>query len=132
MALLDKIKKMFQKKAPAKEPLIYRVVSLLEIEKKYEADDFVGAAKDLKMLLDFYGKRKNKKHKFKGREFIDFILSSKHKDLKNAGFMHWQNVAQIIQSNHAKVYPYYKKKLRDALDFFSKEIHDLHVITMRI
>jgi len=132
MALLDKIKKMFQKKDRVKENQTYRIVSLSEIEKKYEADDFVSAAKDLKTLLDFYGKRKNRNHKFKGREFIDFILSSKHKDLKNAGFMHWQDLAQIIQSNQAKVYPYYKKKLRDALDFFSKEIRDLNVISMHL
>jgi len=132
MALLEKIKNMFQKKASIQENSIQHTISLSEIQKKYDADDLINAAKDLKMLLDFYGKRKSRKHKFKGREFIDFILGSKHKELKNTGFMHWQNVTQIIQSNQTKAYPYNKKKLKDAIDFFSKEIRDLNIISVQI
>ena len=133
MALFDNIKKLFQKK-PSKvvDTTVFHIISLEEIKKKYEADDVNGAAKDLKMLLERYGKRKNRNHKFKGREFVDFVLGSKHKDLKNVGYTHWQNIGQIIEANHSKVYPYYKQKLKDAIDFYSKEIRDLNTITFVI
>lgn len=133
MKFFDNVKKLFQKK-PKKEsePLNYRVISLDEIRKKFDEDDINNAARDLKTLLDLYGKRINKKHRYKGREFIDFILGSKHKDLKNVGYLHWQNVVQIIEANRPKVYPYYKQKLKEAIDFFSKEIRDINNLSFTI
>ncbi|MDD3477657.1 MAG: hypothetical protein PHP32_02165 [Candidatus Izemoplasmatales bacterium] len=133
MAFFDKIKQLFTGKAAnADEASLYRTVSLEEIRKHYDADELNVAAKDLKLLLELYGKRKSKKHKFKGREFIDFILGSKHKDQKNAGFQHWQNIVQIIESNKTKAYPYYKEKMKDAIDFFSKEIRDINGISIEV
>ena len=98
------------------------------MEKKYELEDLVGSAKDLKSLLEINGRRKKQNHRYKGREFISFILSNKHKDLKNKGYTHWQNINQIIQLNHTKVYPYHKGNLRNAMDFFEKEIKGIYAI----
>ena len=81
MAFLDTIKGWFAKKPKDqnnKDSDFYRV-SVSTMEKKYEEEDLVGAAKDLKILLEKYGKGKKKNHRYKGREFIYFILSNKHK-----------------------------------------------------
>ncbi len=98
------------------------------MEAKFEEEDLVEAAKDLKNLLEAYGFRKKKNHRYKGRTFIHFILSNKHKDLKNTGYKHWQNLNQIIILNQTKVYPYHKQNLRKAMDFFKKEIKSISQI----
>ena len=132
--LVSKIKDIFKKKAP-KEKNIDRLLlrtSVPSMEKKYEIDDLVGAAKDLKNLLEINGRKKKHNHRYKGRIFISFILSNKHKDLKSKGYIHWQNINQIIQLNHTKVYPYHKKNLRNAMDFFEKEIKGIYAINVEI
>jgi len=101
-----------------------------EMEKSYNNDDFVHSAVILKALLEVYGERKKKNHRQKGREFISFILSNKHKDLKTIGYAHWQNINKIISTNHSKVYPYHKKNLRNAIDFFTKEIKSINTINV--
>jgi len=128
MALLDTIKGWFSKKPKdtSKKEIDERRVSVSTMEHKFEEDDLVGAAKDLKTLLETYGKGKKKNHRYKGREFIYFILSNKHKDLKNTGYLHWKNVVQIISLNHDKVYPYHKNNLRNAIDFFRTEIKSIN------
>lgn len=128
MALLDTIKGWFSKKPKdtSKKEFDERRVSVSTMEHKFEEDDLVGAAKDLKTLLETYGKGKKKNHRYKGREFIYFILSNKHKDLKNTGYLHWKNVVQIISLNHDKVYPYHKNNLRNAIDFFRTEIKSIN------
>jgi len=95
------------------------------MEKKFEDEDYIGAAKELKSLLEAFGRRKRKNHRYKGREFIYFILSNKHKDLKNTGYDHWQNLNHFIKLNHTKVYPFHKNNLRKAMTFFEKEIKGL-------
>jgi|GEM_PF-1350107 len=130
MAFWDKVKNIFHKdseKQP-KEKIEFRRISITEIIKKNDADDLVGAAKDLKILLEWYGHRIRKNQKVKGREFIDLILGKKHKDLKNTGFMHWQNILQLIQSSPKQVYPYHKNNLTNAIDFFIKEIKGLNAM----
>jgi hypothetical protein len=103
-----------------------------EMEKSYNNDDFVHSALILKILLEVYGERKKKNHRQKGREFIQFILSNKHKDLKTIGYTHWQNINKIIQTKHTKVYPYHKKNLRNAIDFFTKEVKSINSINVDI
>jgi hypothetical protein len=102
------------------------------MEKRYEEDDLVEAAYILQNLLEIYGTQKRKNHRLKGREFIHFILSSKHKDLKNVGYTHWQNINKIIHLNQEKPYPYHKQNLRKAMDFFEKELKSINAIDMVI
>lgn len=128
MALLDTIKGWFSKgpKDGSKKEIDERRVSVSTMEHKFEEDDLVGAAKDLKTLLETYGEGKKKNHRNKGREFIYFILSNKHKDLKSTGYLHWKNVMQIINLNQKKVYPYHKNNLRNAIDFFRTEVKSIN------
>ncbi len=130
MAFLNTIKEWFQKKNDKSKELLEdtKRVSVPIMEKRFEAEDLVGAAKDLRNLLEIYGRSKKKSHRYKGREFIYFILSNKHKDLKNIGYTHWQNINQIIQLNHKKVYPYHKNNLRKAMTFFETEIKGINAI----
>lgn len=107
-------------------------VSVDSMERKFSEDDLVGAAKDLKLLLEFYGHKKKKNHRYKGRTFIHFILSNKHKNLKNSGYIHWQNINNIIQLNQNKVYPYHQKNLRNAMDFFEKEVKNINTLSIRM
>ncbi|MDD3129942.1 MAG: hypothetical protein PHF05_01820 [Candidatus Izemoplasmatales bacterium] len=127
MSFIDKIKGLFVKKGK-EETGKPDFISLMSMEAKYQEEDYMGAAKDLKGILERYGRRKRKNHRYKGREFIYFILSNKHKDLKNAGYNHWENLNQFIKLNQTKVYPYHKKNLREAMDFFEKEIKGLKEI----
>lgn len=131
--MLEKIKQIFAKKEknlPSPETL-GNTLSVMAMESKYEADDLVGAAKDLKELLEYYGRRKKQNHRYKGRMFIHFLLSHKHKNLKNTGYIHWQNINQIIQLNQKKVYPYHKNNLRKAMDFFEKEVKGISEINIK-
>ena len=107
-------------------------VNLMELENHFESDDLVGCAIILKKLLEIYGEQKKKNHRQKGREFVHFILNSKHKDLKTVGYTHWQNINKIIHLNQAHPYPYHKKNLRKAIDFFKKEVKSLKAIDMVI
>lgn len=104
------------------------VISVSSMEAKYDEEDYMGAAKELILLLEQYGRRKNKNHRNKGRDFAHFILGSKHKDLKNIGYTHWQNLNKFIELNQVKVYPYHKTNLRNAMDFFKKQIKGLNEI----
>lgn len=124
MAIIDKIKNLFKKDIKDNLDLI----SVDSIKSKFEHEDYMGAAKDLKILLEKYGRRKRKNHRYKGREFVYFILSNKHKDLKNVGYTHWENINQFIRLNQEKVYPYHKNNLQSAIDFFLKEIKGLYEI----
>jgi len=128
MAFLENLKNLFAKKEPEpkKEKKEIIKVSLISMEKKFENEDLVGAARDLKILLEYFGEQKKQNHRYKGREFISFILSNKHKDLKNIGYTHWQNINQIIQLNQKKVYPYHKNNLRSAITFFETEIKGIN------
>ncbi|MBI9010117.1 MAG: hypothetical protein JEZ05_08795 [Tenericutes bacterium] len=133
MAFLDKIKnwvKNITERTPKVEDPSRVTVDIMEA--KFEKDDLVGAAKDLKNLLEAYGFRKKKNHRYKGRTFIHFILSNKHKDLKTTGYKHWQNLNQIIILNQTKVYPYHKQNLRKAMDFFEKEIRSITQIDILV
>ncbi len=128
--ILNKLKKVFKEKEVKKEdlkdkPIKYNVKTM---EKYYAADDLVQAAKILKKILEIYGIQKKENHRLKGREFVHFILSSKHKDLKNLGYKHWQNINKIIYLNQSTVYPYHKKNLRKAMDFYEKELKSIHLI----
>jgi len=126
MTFIDKIKNFFKGKSKSdriKETPNH--ISILTMEKKFEDEDYIGAAKELKSLLEAFGRRKRKNHRYKGREFIYFILSNKHKDLKNTGYDHWQNLNHFIKLNHTKVYPFHKNNLRKAMTFFEKEIKGL-------
>ena len=123
MTFFEKIKNIF--KRPKKTADTRNYISITSMEKKYAEENFVGAAKDLKNLLEAYGRRKRKNHRYKGREFIHFILSNRHKELKTAGYTHWQNINEFIKLNHQKVYPYHQNNLRKAMTFFEKEIKGL-------
>ena len=123
MSFFDKIKSIFTSGNTVEND--ENLVSIITMEEKYKQDDLVGAARDLKMLLEEYGRRKRHNHRYKGRQFIHFILSNKHKNLKNAGYQHWQNIDKILFLNTDTVYPYHKKNLRKAMDFFEKEIRNL-------
>ena len=131
---ISKFKDIFKKKEPNPKNVdrLLKRTSVPAMEKKYEIDDLVGSAKDLKNLLEINGRRKKHNHRYKGRIFISFILSNKHKDLKNKGYTHWKNINQIIQLNHTKVYPYHKKNLREAMDFFEKEIKGIYEINVTL
>ncbi len=127
------LKNIFKKKTEIVETSkIVNRANTDEMEKSYNNDDFVHSALILKILLEVYGERKKKNHRQKGREFIQFILSNKHKDLKTIGYTHWQNINKIIQTKHTKVYPYHKKNLRNAIDFFTKEVRSINSINVNI
>lgn len=111
---------------------ILNFISIESMEEKYNKGDLMGAAKDLKILLEAYGKRKSKNHRYKGREFISFLLSNRHQDLKNTGFNHWENINEYIKLNHSKVYPYHQKNIREAMTFFEKEIRNLTEIKIPV
>lgn len=128
--LFEKIKQSLQKETvldPHSEEELKRI-SVPTMEARYEAGDIVGAAVVLRSLLESYGQGKKKNHRQKGREFIQFILSNKHKDLKNLGYTHWKNINKIIHLNQTTVYPYHKQNLRKAMDFFEKEIKGIRAI----
>ena len=132
--IFDSFKKVFKgnpiHKEEAEEGKLR--VNVTQMEKKYEEDDLVGAAIQLKHMLEIFGTQKKKNHRLKGREFIQFILSSKHKDLKAVGYTHWQNLNKIIHLNQTKPYPYHKQNLRKAMDFFKKELKGIIAIDMEI
>ncbi|NLZ61562.1 MAG: hypothetical protein GX904_02055 [Acholeplasmataceae bacterium] len=130
MCFSDKIKNIFKRKPQTTEESDKQPdnLSVKSMEMKYENGDFIGAAKDLKNLLEEYGRRKMKNHRYKGRNFIYFLLSNKQKDLKNTGYLHWQNITDYLRLNQAKVYPYHKNNLRNAMDFFEKEVKGLFEI----
>lgn len=122
--------KLFKSENKKPKPVDMSTISVMTMEAKFEEENLVEAAKDLKELLEAYGQRKKKNHRYKGREFMYFILSHKHKDLKNTGYKHWQNINQIIQLNQPKVYPYHKNNLRNAMDFFMREIKSINTIVI--
>lgn len=132
MGLFDKLKKATKEndeKVETREEHLQRV-SVYTMEDRFKAGDMVGAAVILRNLLETYGEKKRKNHRQKGREFIYFILGSKHKDLKNTGYEHWKNLNKVIHTNHKTVYPYHKQNLREAMDFFTKEIKSLKQINI--
>ncbi|XFA98708.1 hypothetical protein ACAG96_07510 [Candidatus Izemoplasma sp. B36] len=131
MSIFSKLKERAQNRKKSINPEDLNEVSVVSMEAKYEADDLVGASKDLKRLLEYYGQRKKSNHRYKGRNFIHFILSNKHKNLKNTGYEHWQNINQIISLNHKKVYPYHKENLRKAMDFFEKEVKTINSTVLK-
>jgi hypothetical protein len=98
------------------------------MHQRFEQGDIIGAAIVLRELLEKYGQNKRKNHRYKGREFIHFILYSRHKDLKNLGYKHWQNINHVIHQNKKVVYPYHKENVRKAMEFFQKEIKALNSI----
>lgn len=106
-------------------------INVKVMEKLYEQDELTECAIMLKQLLEIYGNLKKKNHREKGREFVHFILSRKHKDLKNIGYTHWQNINKIIHLNQPGAYPYHKKNLRNAMDFYVKELKGIKVIDMK-
>jgi hypothetical protein len=124
--IIDRIKSFFAGNTEKREKPNY--ISLVSMEEKFQNEDYMAAAYELKSLLERYGRRKRKNHRYKGREFIYFILSNKHKDLKNTGYSHWENLNNFIKLNQTKVYPYHKTNLRNAMDFFEKEIKGLREI----
>jgi len=130
MSFINKIKEFFLglKATKTQKSETPNYISINSMEMKYDNGDFMEAAKELKSLLEIYGRRKRKNHRYKGREFIYFILSNKHKDLKTIGYTHWQNLTQFIKLNQVKVYPYHQKNLREAMTFFEKEIKGLSEI----
>jgi len=130
MSFFDNIKNLFKKSEKKTSEISGKPIflSVGSIEEKYASGDYLGAARDLKSLLETYGRRKQKNHRYKGRVFIHFILSNKHKDLKNTGYIHWQNLNDYLRLNQAKIYPYHKNNLRNALDFFEQEIKGLYEI----
>lgn len=134
MGFFDKIKEIFKKSEakPKKSKDLPGYISIFSMERKFEEEDLIGAAKDLKLLLEAYGRRKRKNHRYKGREFIYFVLGSKHKDLKNTGYTHWQHLDQYIKLNTSKVYPYHKNNIRNAMTFFEKEVRGLSEIKIPV
>lgn len=108
------------------------VINVRELERLYEADNLTAAAAMLIDLLEVYGNRKKKNNRLKGREFIHMILSHKHKDLKNVGYTNWLNLTKIAHLTHNKSYPYYKENLRNAIDFFRKEISSINQLDVEI
>ncbi len=134
MGLFDKFKSLFQKKRkkPDKPNETLNIISVNSMEMKFENGDYSGAARDLKTLLEAYGRRKSKNHRYKGRTFIHFILSHRHKDLKNTGYIHWQNLIEFIRLNPAKAYPFHQNNLRNAMTFFEKEIKGLYDIKIPV
>lgn len=134
MTIIEKIKGWFKnnKTDAPKTNEAQNFISIVSMDTKFKSEDYMGAAKDLKSLLEAYGRRKRKNHRYKGREFIHFILSSKHKDLKNIGYTHWQNLNQFMKLNQVKVYPYHQNNLKEAIAFFQKEIKGLAEIKIPV
>lgn len=134
MSLMKKLKKSSKKESNDQKETTKNIkdVSMPIIEHAYGAGDYVEAAIMLKELLEHYGERKKKNHRTKGREFMYFILSNKHKNLKNVGHTHWVNINKIIQSRKHAGYPYHKQNLRNAIDFFKKEIKSLNTLKVYI
>lgn len=132
--IFDSFKNMFKGKNAAEESneADYVRVNVTTMEEKYQEDDLVGAASILVHILEVYGEKKSKNHRLKGREFIHLILSRKHKDLKTIGYTHWENINKVIHLNQAKPYPYHKKNLRKAMDFYVKEIKGIKIIDTRM
>jgi hypothetical protein len=132
--IIESFKKMFKRKTEVskKENEGTLRVNVSEMEKCYKEDDLVKSSIILKHLLEIYGEQKRKNNRFKGREFVHFILSSKHKELKNLGYTHWQNINKIIHLNQTTPYPYHKNNLRKAIDFFEKELKGIKAINMVI
>lgn len=58
MNVFEKLKSIFAKKEKTNDKFSY--ISLVSMEEKYQAEDYMGAAKDLKILLEKYGRRKEK------------------------------------------------------------------------
>ncbi|QWC00173.1 hypothetical protein KHQ88_01000 [Mycoplasmatota bacterium] len=133
MAILEKVKKLTKNIFTSNDQDVdsLNLISVENMETKYRQEDYMGAAKDLKLLLERYGRRKRKNHRYKGREFIYFILSNKHKDLKNTGYTHWENIEKFIKLNQNKVYEYHRKNLRNAMDFFEKEVKSINEIKIQ-
>ena len=131
---LQSVKKVLGSKKEEKNDVEkdVRIVSVSSMEHSYKAGDLADAALILRSLLEEYGERKKKNHRTKGREFIYFILSHKHKDLKSAGYSHWQHINKIIGIRHDKVYPYHQQNLRNAMDFFKKEIKGINSLEIEI
>lgn len=132
--VFDSFKKVFNGKPKHKVEAAEGTlrVNVTAMEKCYEEEDLVGCSVILKHLLEIYGEQKKQNNRLKGREFISFILSNKHKDLKAIGYTHWQHMNKIIHLNQSKPYPYHKQNLRKAMDFFEKELKGIHVIDMEI
>ena len=132
--IFDSFKNVFKGKPKHKEKAQEGKlrVNVTLMEKRYEEDDLVGSAIVLKHLLEIFGTQKKQNHRLKGREFIHFILSNKHKDLKTTGYTHWQNINKIIHLNQTKPYPYHKENLLKAIEFFKKELKGIKVIDMEI
>ncbi len=131
---INSLKKMFKKSPVHKEEATGGTlkVNVKMMEKHFKADDLVRCSIVLKHLLEIYGTQKKKNHRLKGREFVYFILSSKHKDLKNLGYSHWKKINKIIYLNQSKSYPYHKQNLSKAMDFFKKELKGIDSINMEI
>ena len=127
------LKNIFKKDPKITDP-VNKVKSsnVSEMKKCFDNDDFVKSAIILKTLLEVYGIKKNKTHRYKGREFVYFILSNKHKDLKNIGYTHWQNINKIIQKKQNQSYPYYKKSMKNAIAFYTKEIRSINSLNVYI
>lgn len=134
MELFKRIKTLFAGNKSKSNDVndVLKFISIDSMEAKYNNNDLMGAAKDLKSLLEAYGKRKSKNHHYKGRVFISFLLSNKHQDLKNTGYNHWENLTEYIRLNHSKVYPYHQKNIREAMTFFEKEIKGLAEIKIPV
>ncbi len=127
------LKKIFKKDSKTTEPTKkVKSSNVIEMKKCYDNDDFVGSAIILKTLLEVYGIKKRKTHHYKGREFVYFILSNKHKDLKNLGYAHWQNINKIIQKKQKQSFPYHKKNMKNAIDFYTKEIKSINSLNVYI
>lgn len=129
--LKDRLKKIFGTRDYTKEnEQLLHTISVGAMDARFQMGDLIGAANVLRNLLELYGERKKKNHRQKGRKFIEFILSSKHQDLKNTGYKHWQNINKIIHLNQPKIYPYHQKNLESAIAFFKKEIKGIHQINV--
>ena len=132
--IFDSFKKVFkgkpEQRVEAEEGKL--IVNVTAMEKAYEEEDLVGCSIILKHLLEIYGTQKKQNHRLKGREFMFFILSNKHKDLKAVGYTHWQHINKIIHLNQSKPYPYHKQNLRKAMDFFEKELKGINAIDMEV
>lgn len=128
--IFDSFKNLFKGKTAKEVPSAenYVEVNVTAMEEKYQEDDLVGAASMLIHILEKYGEKKSKNHRLKGRAFIHLILSRKHKDLKNIGYNHWENLNKMMRLNQSKPYPYHKKNLRKAMDFYLKEVKGIQII----
>jgi len=134
MKLMKRFRNLFTKTKTKSESVkeTASFITIETIESKFNNDDLLGAAKDLKSLLEAYGKRKSKNHRHKGRVFIAFILSNKDQDQKNIGYTHWQNLIEYIRLGHKTIYPYHKKNIGEAISFFMKKIKGLSEIKIQV